>query len=433
MNQWRSSRCILVLTAVLVLVAAGFYGVFLWAQSEPSRPNVVSQSIVFVSGTEPMARSEDPKRRERYQQIASQSEAWWQQIASRYPDLSPVFRDVPADQNGFLKWVEFAEKHGCEALKAPASLAPWFDGGSSFDRFETKRWLLANRTVLDELQGIGELSERSIKGLALDRWKQDCGRFELRCADALMLEARSVAEDGDEATALRRMKAVQGLAAHFSGIEVQDDHHWRIAATIESRMRDRILREILPALAGDRACHLQTWAPLLRAPAASPRDYAAMVRSNWQMSLRQFLLPTLVNLREKGHAADADKLVEEFTDRMRTQIAACEKAGGFAELPSWSEIMVPPAQLSAECRDLFQMAMDDRAAAGREWIATQIQRSMDEAAFVILSGGPVPTEPLSGKPFAWNETRRELTLPDSPCLALMKVEVRRVPQLASIR
>jgi len=432
-NQWRASRCLWVLAVVLFAAAAAGYGVFSWTRREPARPNVVCRAIVFVSRTEPMARSEDPKIRERYQHIASRSEDWWKDIAARHSDLVPAERAVPDEGNGFLRWVKFVDQHGCDALKAPESLAAWFEGSGSFDRFEAKRWLLENRALLDELQAIGELPDRSIKGIAFDRWKSDCGRFELRCADALMLEARSVAEDGDEATALRRMRAVQGFAAHFSGIEVPDDHHWRIAAAIEDRMRTRVIREILPALSGDRACHLQTWAPLLREPAAAPKDYASVLRADWQVELRQFLLPTLVNLRDQGHAPDADALVEAFSDRMRAQIEAAGKAAAFTDLPSWNAAAAAPEKLSGECRDLYQMAMDDRAAASREWLGVQIQRSLDAAAFEIMAGGPVPMEPLSGKPFVWNESRRELSLPGEPCLTRVKVEARQVPQLASVR
>ncbi|MFD0895543.1 hypothetical protein KBB96_19585 [Luteolibacter ambystomatis] len=433
MNQWRSSRCLLVLAVVLIAAAAGAYGVFRWSKPEPVRTNVVCRAIVFVSGTEPMARSEDPAVRERYHRIASRSEDWWKEIAARHPDLAPANHEVADERNGFLRWVKFVETHGCNSLKVPAALGAWFDGGSNLDRFETKRWLLENRALLDELQAIGELPDRSVRGIALERWKHDCGRFELRCAEALMLEARSVAEDGDEATALRRMRAVQGLADHFSGIEVPDDHYWRITSAIDARMRNRIIREILPALSGDRACHLQTWAPLLRAPAAAPKDYATILRANWQMSLREFLLPTLVNLHDQSHAPDADALVDTYTDRMRTQIEACEKAAAFTDLPSWNTIIAPPEKLSPECRDLYQMAMDDRAAASREWLGMQIQRSMDAAVFDILAGEPVTAEPVSGKPFTWNESRRELALPDSPSLARLKVEARKVPQLAFVR
>ncbi|BCU77218.1 hypothetical protein llg_19330 [Luteolibacter sp. LG18] len=424
---------ILVLVAMVTAASAMSYGLYRIARPESPAPNAVCGAIVFLGGTEPLARSSDPRARERYQRIVARSEAWWQETAARYPDLVLACREVTPERNGFLRWTEFQMKRGGRGLDLPAALSPWIAGSGKFDRFEAKRWIVDNRPLLDELKAIGELPDQSVKDIPFDRWKLDAGHFAVACAEMMMLEARTAAEDGDEAAAARCMRAVQGFANHFERIEVPDDEQWSVAACIGSRMRSRILHEIMPALSNARACHPETWDDLLQSPAAAPRDYARLLRGDWQMTLREFLLPTLGNLRDQGHASDAQALVDAYSERMRSQIALCERADGLTGLPSWNTVIVPPANLSQECRDLFRIAMDDRCSGSRGWVTRQVQGSLDAAAFDIMCGGPVPREPVSGKPFAWNETRRELALPDAPCLARVKVQPLSVPEVVLAR
>lgn len=425
-------RCFVrVLLLGLMMVGAGLLVHRLY-EPKTARPGVVARAMQFANRGDGLARSTDPREQARYQSILRRSEALYGQVILRHPDLAVNYRTVLDDQNGFLKWIEFTERYPTSdtAFAFCEKLNGYVNQQALWDRAEAKRWLGENRALVDEVQRIGLLPDRSVRGIAIDRWSLQSTRLVQRCADALAIAARVAAEQGDEQGALASARAAMGLADHFDQIETPNLQLAGLAILIRGEMLQSVLREVIPALPAGRF-HPGEWASVLKGRAETSEEYVRVLKGEWHVGLRSLFLPTLVNLQDQGYAKDAEALLDAHAERMLAQIRSFENTGDPEAMPQTQMTLSAAPELSPECRDLFEMSLVGSKTWYEGWARAQVANSMNAAAFEIMSGGEVPNEPISGKPFAWDANRRVLALPDAPGLAFAKLNPVAVPRLAA--
>jgi hypothetical protein len=56
------------------------------------------------------------------------------------------------------------------------------------------------------------------------------------------------------------------------------------------------------------------------------------------------------------------------------------------------------------------------------WVRSQIVLHLQNAAFAYLRGEPLPNEPITGKPFVWDEASQSVKLPDDERLKDIEVK-----------
>lgn len=200
-----------------------------------------------------LADSKTPLDQAKYREIRRSAESWYQRLLLRYPEMAVKLRNVPDEQNGFLKWLDLWDRYRTRpSIGFPSDLNAYLKGEGSWNRDSAKAWLAGQKPLLDELHAIGLMPEPSIHGIPVERYAFIPVGLAINCGRALIIEARLAAEMGDVAAALQATRAAKGLSDHFGRVETPS----LLAATAEIFMKleleRQVLHEILPALPPDQ-------------------------------------------------------------------------------------------------------------------------------------------------------------------------------------
>ena len=194
-----------------------------WDKNPWKRPRTI-----FASHFSKLKTSKDPLDQQKARLIERNADAIYQQLLKRYPELAVGMRNVPPERNGFLKFLELQErynkprgKHSQPSCRVPIpeNLAKHLNHGEAWSSGDARSWLDSQRCLIDEIRSIGLIPERSVAGIDLDRWFFMPARFAKECTDALLLDARLAAEDGDTERAMSSVKAAVGFADHLGDVE----------------------------------------------------------------------------------------------------------------------------------------------------------------------------------------------------------------------
>lgn len=98
---------------------------------------------------------------------------WYPQALKKYPRLQVQYKDVPDDQNGFLKIIEWEEEFEDERDwdGMPSGLEELLEteerNGSALQEKlrEVEAYLKTKQVMLDRAMGIGLMPEQSVKGI----------------------------------------------------------------------------------------------------------------------------------------------------------------------------------------------------------------------------------------------------------------------------
>ncbi len=104
------------------------------------------------------------------------------------------------------------------------------------------------------------------------------------------------------------------------------------------------------------------------------------------------------------------------------------------EMPDWGSLTstglgdpdlshLSPA--SEKVLELFYIGAD---AWGKGAFRSQSTFAMNQAAFDIMKGQPVPVDPVFGQPYRWNPDTRELAAPDTPEFKQLDIKPITVPR-----
>ena len=173
---------------------------------------------------------------------AQRREKWFQEILARHPDMAVASKNVPDDQNGFLKWLDFAEHFNkistAAGLEFPKELSDYMAYRGAWNSEVARAWLTQNKLLLDEIRAIGLMPDQSSHGIKTERYGFGLTRLTSACVDALVMEARLAADDGNVERALESMRAANGIGNHLNQIETPSLLTETITSLIRLKFRD---------------------------------------------------------------------------------------------------------------------------------------------------------------------------------------------------
>lgn len=396
-----------------------------WDENPWKRPrnNSFGAHYFMLSG------SSDPIDRARAEELRRLARVWMDRLVATYPSLGTETRVVPDETNGFLQWLDFLERHGAgppwtntSLLKLPANLQ-----NDGWNREEAETWLAANQTILDEVRAIGLLPDRSTAGIPLDRWHFVPARTMKECTDALLIEARLRAENGDAEGAIESVEAVRGLPSHLAEVETPSLLAATVDILVQRSLQHEVLTHILPALPPDRI-DLDRWEQAVRAEVRGPAGFARLMRGEWELTSGYWIIPMLCDPEETRLPSDPDALVDfhaSYFDEVITRNAS-DQPGDLSQTDP--EPTPDFSRLSRRSRSVAEMMYVGAGAWRRGWAQAQSSSALTRAAFSMMRGEPVPKDPVRGLPYRWDPATRVLSMPDHASFDEMRIEPIVVPR-----
>jgi hypothetical protein len=378
--------------------------------------------------------SKDPGDQMKVQMIEQHADSLHQQLLKRYPELAVEMRHVAPERNGFLKFLELKER--CRKtlepfsselpVPMPESLKKFLKG-EAWNSVAARSWLESQREFIDEVRNIGLLPERSIAGIDLDRWYFVQQQFARDCADALLLDARLAAEEGDVERALASVQAAVGLADHIGEVETPSLMATTAQTFIRLSVQKQALSKIMPHLPPGRI-DVSAWQAAVDPQPQTPADFARSMTGEWHVWSRFYLLPSVADVEDPRYPPDPEALLDAYSGTFLENVSL-HQGQPLSKLP---QIEIPGGQpefshLSRQSRETIAMLWIGSRAWRNSWERKQAATAMTQAAFAIMQGQAVPNDPVHGQPYRWDETTRELAPPDTPEFKQMKIKPIIVP------
>ena len=373
-----------------------------------------------------------PKPRRSEKKVRQMADRWYEELLAKHPEMAVTYKDVPDAENGFLKLLDFMDRYRNGDM-LPDDIKNIINGSNTWDPTRFAAWLEENRELMDEITAIGLLPGQSVKGIDFDRYKFVNARLPSQASQLLLSQARLAMEKGDETSALTSVRAVAGLANHMDGVETPS----LLCETVSVLLRLnnwKFATENLSSGGDTSAADLATWREALGVGAASPADLAHVFRGDWHIMARGYLLPQMLggNLELLGEKdvkiPDPDALVESHISYF-AEVISKMRASSLSGLTRLS--MDPPtSHLSPESTEVIGVLFTGSSAWSKGWIRGQCEGALVEAAFAAAMGEEILMEPLTGKPFVFDQEAGTLAMPDDPILKEMGFKPVKVPKVA---
>jgi hypothetical protein len=360
--------------------------------------------------------SSDPVDQARARALQQRAQIFYEQLLIRYPELAVPLKVIPNERNGFLKLLEFSEsrKDSVDPIRnfeLPQTLEDYFDDTTKWNTVEAAAFLTREKSTIDEIRAIGLMPESSSNGIAVDRWWQIPGQLTQNCAKALMLHARLAAEEGDIATALESIRAAKGLVDHLTHLETPTLLGAIVHIGIQRRLEDFVLTEVLPSLPAGQI-DPAAWENVLRPTVHPPAEFARIMKGEWSVGVRIFLLPVLLDDDDPHPLPDPGALLDAHAAPFREIVRVFQSA----KSTDWPTLPLPPpgdlSQLSKTSQVMAKAFQIHSASLRDGWKHAQSESGLTQAAFAILKGHPLPKDPIYGQDYSWDPATRELSILD---------------------
>ena len=378
----------------------------------------------------------DPKKPEdlaEYLRLRALGKEWHERILARYPELAVTRKNLPDDQNGLRKWRDLEERlrGGKSEVKAinlgfTEDLRAHFQNRQDWNHEKAKVWIDANRSLLDEVRAIGLMPDQASFEVASGYYVTSAA-FDL--SNALLMEAHLAAEQGDILQALESIRAAHGFGNHFKNGEFPTGQEMRAGLGIQLRVQSYVFSQILPALPAGQV-DIGAWENAVNPTLQQPADFSRMVRGEWNYQMQEKLLPSLSDATDPEIPADPEALAEAYTQYMKT-LALQSESLTLADLSHTSELKSDVSDLSWRSRKIAKdLGMTpDSYSMMQNWEIWQSHAGLNQAAFAILKGQPIPNDPIYGEPYVWDPATRQLSIPDSPVFDKQRFRPITVPKL----
>jgi hypothetical protein len=342
-------------------------------------------------------------------------------LVASYPELALDTRSVPAERNGFLR-LHILTGNGerpqanfsKEMLAAMKDKAPW-------DMAEIKTLLEQHQTLIRELREIGGLTERSAAEMPEDYTGFISARESRNFGKLLLLSAKVAALEGDADSALRDVKCVSTMAAHYREVEGSNLLMTTVAILLDGMVRSWILEEIVPALR--TGADLQPWRDALATRPYDGKDLSHALRGEWHHLASQFVLPVVLRDRPDS-PPDGGKLMEFFADEFAGAVQQTASLP-LSELRSLRGMNLSEySHLSKKSREIAGLITIGWAKWGNGVVREAVRQQMGLAAMDLIilersGSGAVdagvmerlPRNPLDGEPFHYDPATRTVSLP----------------------
>lgn len=410
----KSSRIHLAILVLLSLLTIGYVVATTWHAERRSEEMEAasaadSTQLRTKEREEPDSLTKDRMRREAASQAA---EKWYQRLLEKYPELRPVYRDVPDDQNGYLQFVLFAESFGPDGM-LPKDIKLILEGSDSWDPAKVQAWLAENPSHLERILQIAELPDRSNKGISFSKLHGLATRHASDFTRILQASARLAFDSGDQEKALRHLKASVSLSDHFTDIEVPNMLGEIVAIGARRRAQESFQENFLPHL--DPAS-LAPWNDALFRKEEPASEYSRIIKGEWNFLMREHALPELLGKQPFGKDEIRIPDVEGFADAY-TRIMLKSAEGISAMGPDRFDVDSAKFEaitsgLDPDSAEALRQALRGMAGIIEGLGRTHTQSTMEQATLAVLSGNEMPLDPVSGKPFHWDPDTRTLTAPE---------------------
>lgn len=392
-----------------------------------------TEPVGFGAGYWKLLESKDPKDQARARELRRLAEALHRRVLERYPELAVPDKNVPPERNGFLKWLEFAERFesgaskGSSSLPTPGELLKHLDQNAPWDAAAAKAWLTQEKALIDEIRAIGLMPEQSITGIDIDRYAFLPARLAKSASDALLLDARLAAEEGNVEGALDSLRAANGLATHYSEVETPSLLAVTVQILVQLRTQAYALSEVMPALPPGRL-DPAAWESAVRPEVAAPDEYARIMKGEWNVTARQYLLPMLCDTADPKYPNDPDALIDQYAGYF-VQIVQAYEGHTVSEWPDIAVTSYPDdSHLSRSSREATAMLFIGERAWSKGLVRAQSATALTQAAFAVMKGEPLPPDPIHGLPYRWDPASRTLSPPESPVFEEMALKPIIVPR-----
>jgi hypothetical protein len=398
-------RRLLWLGGLLLLFA--IVGSTAWTKRRELFPNFAAKA----TGTErPDSKhgSGDAAEREKARRVNALYEA----TLAKHPGLAVTYKAVPDDRNGYLKWCQFAQRHPGDSFGLPAEIKRMMKG-EEWDVDKVAAWMNEHADLMAEIMEIGLTPDQSAKGVSFPK---DGGvRFKLakEATDLLLMRARMEAERGSTETSLQSLQATMGLADHLDQIETPSLLHATVSILIRSSVSNQFFKRVMPALPDDSS-DLSGWHQNRESSAG---EFGRLLIGEWHTATRNITLPALVSGEEEWKGvSDPEALLDRWAGWVEAQAQACDRTDLGHLSNTLASIHVEGGGTSLDELHSF-MPLWSKA-----WVREQIQCQQQNAAFAYMRGEPLPNEPVTGKPFVWDEASQSITLPEDERLKEVHVD-----------
>ena len=407
---------------------------FLVLEEHESPPGGWGREAATRSSLRPGSKLDRPagKTRKPEKEIRRLADEWYQEFLAKHPEMAVAYRDVPDKENGFLQLLEFADRHdaaGGKGLSLPDDIDKMLNGSAEWNATRFSEWLRANQGMVDEILAIGLLPGQSAKGVDPARYVSLPARAYVDMCEILRGHARLLLEQGDDASALRSLKATLGISNHLEGIETPS----LLSETVALLTRGQTWRFVTDTAftTGNAPADLAAWRDALELGATSPTLLAGLFRGEWHTMTRGILLPQLVSgetdfYRENLEGVDPNEFME-------AHLAYYQEMSGkmwnsdLASLMNLDTAATISETTSPQIRALLETLFKGSSGWSKGWVNSQCGAALMDAAFAVAMGEEVPLEPVTGKPFVIDEERGTISMPGDPILDAFKITPVKIP------
>ncbi|GAA5481539.1 hypothetical protein [Haloferula sargassicola] len=369
-----------------------------------------------------LCKSDDPADQAMAAELRERAQEWYRQMLERYPEFAIELRDVPPEQNGFLKMLELAERLEAEGtgsfqpdLPLSPTLRDHFDDGGKWNPAEARQWLAEHADLMEEIRAIGLLPDQSVTGIDLARWFVISSKVYRSAAQALLAEAHLAADEGRTADAMQSVQAARGLAHHLGDIESPTLLNETVNILLIRTVAGYTMDQILPALPAGEIDPV-TWEQVVDPPVSPPSHFAELMKAEWRISSQALLLPMLADTTDPYYPPDVADLLDTHA-LLNLRLAerfSSDKVSDWAQLGDTSNGEPDLSHLSSTSREAVGTFFIGANAWCRGLRRAVAEDAMQRAAYSLMKGEPVPYDPFFGQPYRWNPETRELRAPDTP-------------------
>jgi hypothetical protein len=283
--------------------------------------------------------------------------------------------------------------------------------GGEWDADKVAAWMSEHADLIAEILEIGLTPDQSVKGISLPQGGFVQGRLAKEAADLLLIRARLEAERGSPETSLQSLQATMGLASHFDQIETPTLLHATISILIRLSASRQFFENVLPVLPGDEL-DLSAWQQNFGA-ADAPVEFGRVLIGEWHVANRYLVMPDMVvGGEEWKELPDPEAFLDRWADWAEVLARGCDRTDLGHLSDTLGGIHAETDGLSDHSIGMLEVLGTGLTSWSKGWVRSQIVWQLQNAAFAHLRGDPLPNEPITGKPFVWDEASQSVRLPE---------------------
>lgn len=344
--------------------------------------------------------------------VEVEAAAWKAKFQAEFPVLDSTPRSIIPEDNGFLLLWEFPGK-----TEVSEEFANVLRNPATCDQETGNRLLAEHSGLVMQAERIGSRRTRSSSGMPKGYNGFIPAVAVKRCGEILLLKACLAVKAGDEGEALRCVSACGNIADHLHDIEAPTLLSETVAILTDASKRDIVLANMLPAFG--KSADLIRWKTELERKEYSTREFARLLRGEWEISADFMMFPLIATCRRQNLMPDAEA-VARFHSLWVSDTVTKLPSSGLADLEA---VLASPAVsgfseegsgvLKAMHVGLRTWSNGYRLQAVKSAQALAIvDLLIKEKAGIVLTDADaerVTRNPLTGEAFVYNAAKREIS------------------------